>query len=190
MQSNLNASSAPAAALLGALSLMGPAMAAEHSTPTVQVWERHCPSEANVAADITPGSNTQYLSSFEALSGGAYSDSTEIGGVPYPESLTLDVWTAETETAEYNLSREWKIFKAVAGVSDKAPTGSRIRFEVFGDKQRLYCKDLEIGQADMVDVDVSDVLRLELRATLLSEPLSGMGDERASGVWGDAIVEK
>ncbi|GAA3127386.1 NPCBM/NEW2 domain-containing protein [Streptosporangium carneum] len=124
------------------------------------------------------------LSELPQVSGGAQHGPADVNGQRYANSVILEVgswWPTPTNAVEYNLSRHWSDLHATVGVSDDAPADTRMRFEAWADNRRLYRKELGLGQSDVMDLDVSGVLRLRLQATLIS-------GEYANAVWGDAAV--
>lgn len=137
-------------------------------------------------ANPTPQGDTQYLSELSAVGGFPANEPAEVNGKSYPNSIVLTPNSSMEgrEEAEYDLSREWKTLGSVIGLSDDAPADATVRFEIFGDGERLYRADLAFGESEKIDIDVSDVLRLKLQTTPLGT------DSVFSAVWGDALLER
>ncbi|MGI5292206.1 NPCBM/NEW2 domain-containing protein [Nonomuraea polychroma] len=137
-------------------------------------------------ADPTPQGETQFLSELTAVGGFPENAPAEVNGESYPNSVILipNSSVQGRDVAEYDLSREWRTLEAVIGIKDDAPADATVRFEVFGDGDRLYQKDLTFGESEKINIDVSDVLRLQLQATPLST------DSVFDAVWGDALLAK
>ncbi|GAA3237474.1 NPCBM/NEW2 domain-containing protein [Nonomuraea helvata] len=138
------------------------------------------------SAGPTPESVVQYLRELTPVAGGPVSESADVNGERYVNSITLSPnspWQG-ADMAEYNLSRDWRRFRAVLGVRDDAPADAKARVEIFGDGKRLYRKDFSLGRSDRVDIDVSHVLRLKLQTTTIA------GVDVYSVVFGDSLLVK
>ncbi|WP_164904067.1 NPCBM/NEW2 domain-containing protein [Nonomuraea polychroma] len=141
------------------------------------------PSQSPPATTTTQRAESRYLGEFTVLAGNPAFEIANVNGQPYANSVVVSLFTSPNQI-EYDLSRDWQRLKATVGVRDDAPANSRARFEVYGDGNRLYRKDLSFGQAEKIDVDVTRVLRLRMVNTWLT------GDSTYSVVWGDAILER
>lgn len=104
----------------------------------------------------------------------------EINGEQYPHSVTAVVCGGNDSTWEFNLGRDHGTLRATLGLADDSPAETRVRFEVFGDGQRLLVQEMGLGTDFALDVPVRDVLRLKLVSTNLSE--RGCG----KAAWGEA----
>jgi len=103
-----------------------------------------------------------------------------VNGEYFPRSVLLRLNPGPQEV-EYDLSRDSRRLQATVGVGDDSASDTQVRIEVFGDNNPLYTQVFGLGQSESVDVDVSNVLRLRLVATLAAE-----GGFPAAAVWGDA----
>lgn len=146
------------------------------------------PADCRNAISASPAVQNprKYLRELTPVAGEPASGAAEVNGNLYINSITLSPnspWE-DSDRAEYNLSRDWKCFTAIVGVRDDAPSDAIARVEVTGDGQVLLKKDLALGTADAVALDVSRVLRLELKSITIS------GDDVYLVVFGDASLTK
>lgn len=95
-----------------------------------------------------------------------------VDGQEYTRSLvhSLDSYRRDTDQIGYDLGRRFERFAATVGLSDDSGTDDRVRFEVMGDGTVIAEATLGLGESEVLDVDVTDVLRLELISTRLSDP--------------------
>lgn len=137
----------------------------------------------------TPTPNSTYLSELQEIpesSGTIEKGSAEVNGKQLVHSVMLEVSSGnETKTVEYNLGRAWRTLTATCGVSDNAPANAKVRFEAFGDGNRLFSEVLTLGQSKSMNLNLTNVLRLKLTTTLLTPDVSS-----TTGVWGDALLVK
>ena len=70
---------------------------------------------------------------------------------------------------------------ATVGVSDDSPQNQKVQFQVFADQRLIYNHVFELGQSQRITLNVTNVLRLELVATLASAYVGG-----TNAVWGNA----
>ena len=103
-----------------------------------------------------------------------------MNGEFFPRSVLVYLNPGPQEV-EYNLGRDWQRLQATVGIGDDSVSDAQVRIEMFGDNNPLYSQVLGLGQSEFVDVDVSNVLRLRLVATLAAE-----GGFPATAAWGDA----
>jgi hypothetical protein len=141
---------------------------------------------AHGAASPAPSPAVQPLGEFDPIVGSPKVEAADVNGRHYVDNvvLTLNSPWQDANVAEYDLSRDWKSFKAVAGLRDDAPSDAKARFKVFGDGRQLYQKDIFFGRAEKIDINVTGVLRLKLEAAWLA------GDDVYSAVWGEASLVK
>lgn len=80
---------------------------------------------------------------------------------------------------DFNLQKGWTEFRATIGIDDTSQTSVQARFEVFldGASTAIANKTLGFNQTEDVRIDVTNVLRLRLRATNVS-------GGKANIVWG------
>jgi hypothetical protein len=107
----------------------------------------------------------------------------QLGGSAYPHSIFTTNYSeaAGKGVLEYDLQRTCSALKFTAGITDDSSTGSRQRFEVYGDGRLLASIDVAFGQPKAQSVDVTNVLRLRLVSTLTVQVTS-------TAAWGDAQV--
>lgn len=80
---------------------------------------------------------------------------------------------------EYNLSRDWEYFEAVAGLLDDSSFEQRASFRVVLDGSTIWEKGIDFGESDELSINVSGGLRLRLEVIALGDGPIGVG-------WGDA----
>ena len=110
-----------------------------------------------------------------------------VNGTTYTQSLVSTTYPSagSIASAEWNLGRVYNQLIANIGVSDSSGTGTRLRFQIFGDGVQIYTRDMGIGQEVPINVHVSNVLRLQLEVTVLVAPTT---NGIARGVFGSAYV--
>ncbi|MBO3746113.1 NPCBM/NEW2 domain-containing protein [Streptosporangiaceae bacterium NEAU-GS5] len=136
--------------------------------------------------ETTLSGATQPLSDLTPVTGNPDREPATVNGQSYVNNviLYLDSSMQDGNAAEYDLSRSWSSLRGTIGLRDDAPQGASARFQVFGDGNLLYEKDLAFGQSEAINVDVRDVLRLKLQVMPLA------GDNPYYAVWGEALLEK
>jgi hypothetical protein len=103
----------------------------------------------------------------------------KIGNNTYKKGIGMHAITDVT----YKLDNVYNRFRAVVGVQDTASNGS-VEFEVYGDGRKLASSGVLVcGVAKALDVDISGVTELKLRAT---DGGNGIDSDHAS--WADARV--
>ena len=107
-----------------------------------------------------------------------------INGTTYSHAISQTP-NGYTGTAFY-LARHAHRFQATVGPTDDAAQGDRMQFELVTEAgSTLFTSSvLTVGQTQMVDVSVEDVLRLSLIAKLVGQ---GVGAQGTAG-WGDPSV--
>lgn len=105
-------------------------------------------------------------------------------GEPYTHAVTIGASRyAQTASAEYDLSRDYRRLVGLIGLGDRAVSGTAYKVEIYGDGRQLFSEDVVLGQTKPVDLDISDVLRLEVTATRVSGQGSVvLADVRAQGL--------
>jgi hypothetical protein len=105
----------------------------------------------------------------------------QVDGNSYPHSEGAQFCFGSNERKwRYVLSRKYSSFQGTIGLSDNSVSTAKIRFEILGDGQSVYSKDLHVGQSAVLTVPVSNVLQLEIDTTLLTND-GGCGS--ATGEW-------
>jgi hypothetical protein len=127
-------------------------------------------------AELTPVAN----------SGAFETGNAEVSGKNYLNSVILDMALGGSYSVAYNVERQWHILQAIIGLRDDSPQNETYEFQVIADGHVIYSHLFVIGQSKHIRLNISGVLRLELRATLSSPAFYGEG----YGVWGDASLSK
>lgn len=103
----------------------------------------------------------------------------KVGGKVYAKGIGVHAITDVT----YKLDKVYNRFRAVVGVNDNASSGS-VEFEVYGDEKKIASSGVLVcGAAKELDVDISGVTELKLRAT---DAGNGINSDHAD--WADARV--
>ncbi|MEI7901133.1 MAG: NPCBM/NEW2 domain-containing protein, partial [bacterium] len=103
----------------------------------------------------------------------------KVGGNTYSKGIGVHAITDVT----YKLDKVYNRFRAVVGVQDTASSGS-VEFEVHGDGKKLASSGVLVcGVAKELDVDISGVTELKIRAT---DGGDGINSDHAD--WADARV--
>ncbi|MFD9733429.1 protein kinase [Umezawaea sp. NPDC059074] len=107
-------------------------------------------------------------------------------------STTDSYCTTEPESAEYNLSKGYRRFVAVAGIGDNAQYDSvKVQLEVFGDGRLLTSSAIEFGKVVDLDLDLTNVLRLKFQWVVTSGPRTcgsnvfALGEAKLLGLAGE-----
>jgi hypothetical protein len=122
-----------------------------------------------------------YLADLDTTIGGwSSSGNISIDGTDYPQSLlnwVCDVSYQSPRTVEYNIGRDFKLFTAVVGMSDKTPSGStsRVEFVVDGTRQPAAARNVAVGSASRVDLDVTNALTLAVVMSPTGDSKCGAG---------------
>jgi len=113
------------------------------------------------------------------------SGDVEIAGESYSDALLAvsDQWGDAEEWVhwEYNLSKDWSTFEAIAGTGDFSESFKRATFQVILDGEIAWEQELGLGEAVPISIDVTDVLRLRLR-------ISPLHDGRGTFAWANPII--
>jgi hypothetical protein len=131
----------------------------------------------------TSAAEPLYLSDLSSLTGAPYNGEADVNGEYFPRSVQVYLNPGPQEV-EYDLGRDWQRLQATVGMRDDSASDAQVRIEMFGDNNLLYSHVFGLGQSEPVDVDVSNVLRLRLVATLAeggSGATAALGDARLVG---------
>lgn len=114
-------------------------------------------------------------------------DIAQINGQSYDHAQAAQFCFGDKDRKwTYILGRQYTRFAGVIGLSDDSVAAAEIRFEVFTDGHPAFSKDLKVGQAEAIDLPVTDVLHIQLVTTLLThEGACGA----ASGEWANIRAE-
>ena len=177
------------AAGLAACSSANPAVTAASVSPSVS-----SPAPVSVPASATPAVSSSpalvtLVGNLETTADSQPFDTqgiAEVNGVSYPNSLGAQFCFGSSERQwTFVLGRKYSSLQGTIGLSDDSVSAAKIRFEVLGDGQVLFSRDLQVGQSVTLDVPVTNVLQLGLDTTLLTQD-GGCG--AATGEWANVQV--
>ena len=115
-------------------------------------------------------------------------ESANINGVRYSHSQGAEFCSGDDDRVwDYDLGRDYSRFRATIGLDDSSTALALVRYEIVGDGQPLFSRDIRFGTSEPVDVPVQGVLRLRLVTTLLSEE-GACG--QAIAQWGEVRLER
>ncbi|WP_405586222.1 NPCBM/NEW2 domain-containing protein [Streptomyces sp. NBC_01190] len=128
------------------------------------------PATTPPAPNTTPGSpnttSTVALSTLTPLSGPFQSANTtpSLDGRPQPQAIIQDLGCAASGDAQYNLSRGYTRLTAQVGLDDNSPD-SKVTptLTIVGDGRQLTSALPKFGTPSTLDVDVTGVIRLEIK---------------------------
>lgn len=105
----------------------------------------------------------------------------DLNGERYNHSIVAyDLYGDDgSSVLEQNLGRDFSRLQAVVGYEDTASADGSARIEIVADGRSIYRRDLRLGQAEVVDLDVANVLRLSIEVT-------GLGESDATVALGEA----
>lgn len=129
-----------------------------------------------------PAGNSTYLADLSSLSGGSGTGDAAVNGQDFPTSVIVEMNPGPGDVA-YNLGRSWQRFEATIGLDDSSPEGEKVQFQVVADGHSLYTHVFSLGQSVAINLNVTGVLRLELKTTLASSYINA-----AEAVWGNASL--
>jgi hypothetical protein len=152
---------------------------------TATAHDSSAPSESE---STDASSQTRYFSELEPLTStiGVDTSPAEINGRGFARSVTLIASSAgPTNSAEYNIGRDWSVFSATIGLRDDSPSGGSLTFEVSVDGTRKYSREIPLGRSQNISLNVSHALRIKLTVTY-------SGQDPANtyyGSWGNARLQ-
>ena len=110
-----------------------------------------------------------------------------MSGKTYPNSIyNLKWYDGYANEVSFDLGRSWQSFNATIGLRDDSDAGGSVTFQVFKDGALALTETATLGQAIPIHVDVSNVLRLRIRASTPADGPEGEG----WAVWGSAHVAR
>ena len=135
-----------------------------------------------------PGPPASYLSEASPVdNSGSWRDtSVRIDAVDYARSIRS--WSngglavGNSIWREYNLSRDYDVFRAVIGVDDISESGSRAEFTVTVDGREALSRQVGMFDSEEIEVDVSDAFRIRVQLTSV--------EGRPVGAYGNAHLLK
>jgi hypothetical protein len=113
-------------------------------------------------------------------SGGA---AVQMNGEAYIRALTAGTNCDRSVGVDYDLGRHYRTLKGLVGVTDASASAAQVQFDVIVDGRNVYSQTTKLGAPVAMDVDVTQGLRLELRATRIDADCDY--DTRATAVWAD-----
>lgn len=131
----------------------------------------------------------QYLADFPTVDEN-YSSETglrSISGQSFTRSVNLEpsVYSdSEPGYVEYDLGRKYTSLGATVGLSDKVKADTRMLLQVYADGAELFRQEVGLGEAVPLSLDMTDVLRLRLQATVISA-----SNSYQEAVFGDIALE-
>jgi hypothetical protein len=167
-------------------STVGPSPSAD---PAPQGTSGSASAAPSATEDVSPSGSaasptgaTQFLANLDQVAGSGDTDtgSAEVNGQTYANSVYLEVNPGPSDVS-YNLGRQWNHLLVTLGLSDNSPENEEIQFQILADQRTIYNHVFALGQSQLVNLNVTGVLRLELIATEVS---SYVGQTEA--VWGNA----
>lgn len=137
---------------------------------------------SQILVDVSRMPTVMHLSEMKTVGDSCNARTGEwgISGRSYPNSISKYKTRNDTCVFEYNLSRDWERFKADFGLADDSDSDAQFRFEIAADNRPLESGVVGLGEPVAIDEDVSGVLRLTLRISLLGPGVKG------TAVWGTA----
>lgn len=143
-----------------------------------------------VQIEVNARPRTMYLADTDAVGADSPKSGVEsISGTTYAHSVSSSsyLYGDSKKSYEFDLGRHYDTLTAMAGVTDKSGSASRVLLEVYGNGRKLFSKEVSLGHPVSVQVGITGVLRLELRATNLNSQYDA--SISAYPAWGDARVE-
>ncbi|WP_291378314.1 PASTA domain-containing protein [Demequina sp.] len=142
------------------------------------------PFEEQVLLTVARQPVIDFLADMRPVEGSIGSGPASVSGVTYTRSVTYRLYYDDPSQAGFDLGRDYREFRTTLGASDESPSDVSIKFEIYGDGRLLHDSTLSFGASEAVSVDVTGVLRLELRATRVAgsgRPYSVFADARILG---------
>jgi len=122
-----------------------------------------------------------YLDTYAHPTNGWNEAAISINGKVYGRSgYEVNNFSGSINKVDFDLARKGRRLAMVVGLRDDADSRHRVVWQVFGDGRLLASGQTQLGQSTKVDVDVSNVLRLEfqtqcVKGSCYSGPV-GFGD--------------
>lgn len=107
-----------------------------------------------------------YLSDMDPVDSqdsGLSTGTAKTDGEPYTHSVVMDVY--QSGTVDYDLSRDYRKLLGTVGLEDGSAGDARYKVEIYGDRRNLFTVDVGLGEPREIDLDITDVLRLQLLVT-------------------------
>ena len=140
------------------------------------------PDSTLMSPSAQPSTPQQYLAQLSPIEGGDNPSVTTgtwtMNLKPYDHSIGI---SGACGTIGYNINRNYRLFQATVGMTDDAPSGTRLQFGVFIDGTQVAHQNVELGSPQPIQATVTNGLRLRLEV----QPASGVPCSTV-GVWGQA----
>ncbi len=138
------------------------------------------PSSPPPAASATPPARLFLtdLDSFEVST--QWSGPATVNGQTYAHSVIECDCNGSTVYA--SLERRFSLLQATIGITDDAPTDTKIEFAAYSEQGLIFSRTMSFGQSAPVSIDVRGVLHLELKVVQISPS----GTESLWAAWGNA----
>ena len=138
----------------------------------------------------------EYLGETSAIDSQSFSTNDSVhavNGQNYSQSVVGTTWItgnplipANIAYAEWDLGRNYNFLNTTLGLDDTSqPSDVLVRFQIYGDNNLLFTRDISLGQDIPIHLSVEGVLRLKLEVTELS---GSTEDVQAESVFGSAQV--
>lgn len=141
---------------------------------------------AEVTLDVVRRPVVTYLADMEPVANSTFSGyakgTQKANATTYTHGILLDPNNgAQLSTLEYDLSKQYRKLTGTLGMEDKSASASTGKVEIYGDGRQLFSQDIAFGQSVLVDVDVTDVLRLKITVAIV--------DGKGAVVFGDFAAQ-
>lgn len=149
-----------------------------------------------VTVDVARQHITRYLADLPVVTIDDFqSGSYDANGQTYAHSLAAHMsYYGDQAKSSYNLGRHYRRLVGTLGLSDTTEDPkAKISFEVFADGRKVFDKTVPFGSTVELDLDVTNVLRLEVvngKIALDGAGLAVWGDLHLLGVPGEVPTEE
>jgi hypothetical protein len=141
---------------------------------------------------------TTYMDEMTAITGQLESGPMDVTGKNLPHAMSSTICSSNTPTANsYDLGKHYQRLLATLGQADNSKLSTAVGLvEIFADGRKVFAQNVAFGKTVPLDVDVTDVLRLDVkwRGTNCPNDWSGdwatlvFGDLRLLGVPGEVPI--
>jgi len=129
------------------------------------------PADGKAELTVARKAVGRYLADLETVeSAGSFdlgNDQVAINGTTYVHAVWLKRYSCDSASVQYDLGRHFRQFVSTAGLSDDSPSDAVVRMEVLADGRAVWTADLRLGKTQPIKLDVTGVLRLQLRVTTI-----------------------
>ena len=177
------------------LSLLGAqAQIVEEFEPTVstgtvirQDVEAGEPLPLSVELVVSQAGSVVFLADLQETddSSRCYTGDVQINGQAFVEAMQCSASSGEPRIYAWALGRHATLFTAVAGVSDSSAPTTKATLTVFTDGTEVYSTTLTHGSSQALEVDLTGVLRLEIRISTEDRADVYLADAQIKGTAAD-----